>query len=232
MKRNLICHIAPLNNPMLDYNLRQIAKYIKVFNGRRIINIAQGVGLLKVSAIQDKMNLFGLQQGRDYEITLSANDSSRETGAFIDNLLPAIKSDDEKEITFFCHAKGITRKDSEPCRRWADFMYRYNLEDIEKVEWVLSNPRYVFAGIFKIGPVPPVVPVWHFSGTFWWFNNARLFKRDWQKIDRQRFGTEAYPATVCAEQEGYCLAYSNIGKDGLLYKEQTWDQIDSGVFLP
>ena len=50
---------------------------------------------------------------------------------------------------------------------------------------------------------------WHFSGTFFWFNNKRLFSKDWKNINvLNRFGVETYLSNYFSDKEAFCLKYN------------------------
>jgi hypothetical protein len=229
MKANLLYHICPMNNPMLVFNLEQLGQYWKVFTGRKIINIASGAGLLPSGEVRKMLKEHGCT---DAEIIVSGNDPTRETKIFMEKLLPAVKSDSASEVSFFAHSKGITQPESQWCRKWAEYMYRFNLKDVKKVFAVLVS--HTFAGIFKTGKCPPVVPTWHYSGTFFWFNHKKLYGlKTWNNIEMGRWGVEAYPGTQVASTDAACLAYPNMGgRINSLYLPNTWKAIEEGEALP
>lgn len=225
MKKHLLYHMAPIKNPMLDFNLEQLEKYWAVFDGRKVININQAAGLLRPDRIEPLLAKYHLD---GCEIIYSGNDKTRETRPFVEKLLPTVEH--EPGITFFAHLKGSTRPESSACRKWAEYMYRFNLQDARKVEAALSH--HAVAGIFKTGPCGTTVPCWHYSGTFFWFRNDILFLRKWRDIDLDRFGTEAYPARMFETHEAACLAYGNVGGNVNLYQNETWERIEKGDLQP
>lgn len=225
VKRNLIYHVAPFDNAMLDLNLRMLARYQDVFNHKRVIHVAQGDGLLSVADFCARARRHGLDLDL-MDLRTSPNDPVLcETPAFRNILLPAVSSLEEDEITFYGHAKGVTRPQQVECAKWTEFLYRYNLSDMAGVEKVLR--KYACAGIFKVSrPIAPVRVAWHYSGTFFWFKNSKLFSRDWQKIEMSRYGVESYPATQFASREACCLAYKLRYPYFDLYDPGVWSKIE------
>jgi hypothetical protein len=225
MKRNLIYHVAPLDNPMLDFNLGMLARFLDVFNHKRIINVAQGENLLPLDAFLDRARRSGLKT-EQIEFTASENHPvHRETAAFADVLLPRVQSLDPTEITFFAHAKGISNPSSVESKKWAEYMYRYNLSNLDKVERALL--KYACAGIFKlVQPFTQVQLPWHYSGTFFWFNNAKLFSKDWKNIEMSRYGTESYLPRLFESKEAYCLAFQLWYPYLNLYDADIWAKIE------
>lgn len=113
-------------------------------------------------------------------------------------LLNKIESLDENEITFYCHAKGVRWQRAKFRRAeelWTAYMLETNLSDIERVENVLSIKT-------KWGCFGCIVAMeehrnsyegesyfpkrtgnnaqgWFYDGTFFWFNNKKLFSKNW-----------------------------------------------------
>jgi len=210
---------------MLDFNLKMLARHLDIFNHKRVINVAQGENLLSLDAFLERARCNGLDPER-FEITTSENHPiHRETAAFVGILLPRVQSLDPEEITFFAHAKGISNPSSVESKKWAEYMYRYNLSDIPRVERALR--KYACAGIFKIvQPFTQIQLPWHYPGTFFWFNNARLFSKDWKKIEMSRYGTERYLPRLFESGEAYCLAYALRYPYLDLYDADIWAKIE------
>ena len=225
MKTNLIYHIAPFRgNEVWIKNIQCLLKYIRIFNNKKIVNVATGENCHNLEEVKKYF------AGYDAEfITTPNNPELRETASFI-KLLEKVYSLDSGEITFYAHTKGVSRASGGSCgeavRLWYEYMYRYNLSNIEKVREILK--KYPCCGYFKIAKQIPWFPEfsrWHYSGTFFWFNNYALFSKNWQDIALERFGTEAYLSRFFSSKEAYALFMN--------YKHELYD-IDywQGVVLP
>lgn len=205
--RNLLVHIYPKDNVMLDFNLDYISKYIHIFNGKKIINVAQGSGLLNLDQFKNKLIKKGVDI-KDIIFTTNKNNSLQEVEPFIKNLLPKVKSLNENEITFYCHSKGTSKKSFDIPKLWAKLMYENNLKDIRKIEKCLK--KYPCCGILKkgIGKAGGLKSPWHFSGSFFWFKNKELFSKNWKKINaKHRCGVEIYLPLHFKSKEAYFLRY-------------------------
>ncbi|OGW76089.1 MAG: hypothetical protein A2Z72_01860 [Omnitrophica bacterium RBG_13_46_9] len=221
MKTNLIYHVTPMseNNVWVD-NINCLLKYIHVFNNKKIINIAVGDDLLAAEEV--KRYFIGF----DAEFITTANDpKTRETASLI-RLLEEVNSIDSDEITFFAHTKGTTRQGDalKTSVLWYEYMYRYNLSDIAKVKKVLT--KYPCCGCFKRSGYRaynfPRFSKWHYSGTFFWFNNRALFSRNWREIENSRLGAEAYLSRFFSDREAYCLFMKNTYD---LYHMDYWNEV-------
>ena len=72
----------------------------------------------------------------------------------------------------------------------------------------------------------PIECPWHYSGTFFWFNNKKLFSiPNWQDVPQSRWGVECYLGKHIDVEDAYCLrAGGRSGGD--YYQSKTWDFID------
>lgn len=227
MKTNLLYHVALIDSPMLDENLQYLARYWSVFTHRRIVNLAMQPDWLCVKDFMGRWQKAGLPLD-GVEFVESKNDPAHwESLSFVNTLLPRIKSLDKDECTFYAHAKGVSRSPSAAIRSWINFVYEHNLGDMVNVRKVMR--RYAVAGVLKISqPFTAIKMSWHFPGSFFWFNHARLFSRDWRDIERDRYGIEAYPARHFKSREAYCLACPLTYPYLDLYDESTWEKIQRG----
>jgi len=205
MKTNLIYHITPfIENKAWIENIQCLSRYMQIFNNKKIVNVAIGENCHNLEEVKKYFNSYDVEF-----ITTPNNPELRETASFI-KLLEKIYSLDPNEITFYAHTKGVTRTkgDSlgEAVRLWYEYMYRYNLSNIEKVRKILT--KYPCCGYFKGVARPPWFPEfsrWHYSGTFFWFNNYALFSKNWRDIALERFGTEAYLSRFFSNNEAHAL---------------------------
>ncbi len=213
--RNLLWYCYPRSgNGVWQRNIGQLRKRIRLFNGRRVVAIATDKTTDPAGHVKD---LLGDVVHEFIEI---ANGPVHEMEAFPE-LLGRVETQDSRHITFYGHAKGVTRRatDTAAAGNWADCMYQVNLDYAPLVEETLK--RYHVCGAFKNhGPAfPGLASNFHFAGSFYWFRNRELFKRQWrfwETFDKTWYGTEAAPGIWFKPEEGGALFLPNTGV-GVLY---------------
>lgn len=208
-KKNLIYHVTPFGNYL--WNLDQLAKRIHLFNGVKLIAVAQGnlkdgTPLTPLSEVKQHLPLGVTAFPVENDINL------RETAS----LLPLLErlhdsAPGADNITFYAHTKGTSRQDEhfkmkEAIRLWTEIMYGQLLDNISGVEAHLEKAPCV--GCFKrygrFGHFPRTSK-WHYSGTFFWFRNRDLFLRSWRDVPRMRYGAEGYLSTLFGPEESACI---------------------------
>lgn len=214
-QRNLIYFVAPLltNMPSWQKNLAMLLKRIELFDGKRVICVAQGKGCAKLSAVQAFFEGIRIDEWQ----TITNNKKIREVAAHID-LLESVK--DTPGVTFYAHTKGVTRGPNPAVKYWVEASYEVNLDDWSSVERALS--QYSMCGAFKhygMFSLPNNFR-WHYSGTFYWFRNDDVFSRNWKKVDRTFIGAEAWPAFMFKSTETACIAFDDIRN---AYSIEEWD---------
>lgn len=201
--RHLIYHICPLKSgaEMWRWNINELLRRIHLFNGRRIAGIVTGPECDPPEAVREVLNPHG------FECLERVNRKDRGELQTMPEMLGMVASTAADEITFYAHAKGVSRSTvATPCRQWAAMLYEACLDDIAAVERALED--FAFAGAAKsYGRFP--VP-WHYSGTFFWLRNERVFARPWRKFIQQRYGSEAWPGGVAAHTEAACLLLDDV----------------------
>ena len=216
-KRNLIMHVWPTSNGAWQWNLDQLIKRRHVFTGKVVIGVAEGPNTATRAEVEEYA-----QQLNPTVFSVPNNPRIRE-GATFQKLLQAIK--DDSSITFFCHAKGARHgesfgSDGSTLRPWTETMYRVCLDDIGKtIEQLktstMTGPFRRF-GNFKT----PGNHRWHYSGAFYWFRNADVFERNWQKMDLFFFAVESWPGLLFRPEEVACCFHDNCGD---LYRMDYWN---------
>jgi hypothetical protein len=207
--RHLIYHVTPIGN--WGWNLNQLLKRQTVFNGVKLIAIAQG-------KTKDGKELLNWQQVRkhiplDIQCVPVENDPVlRETASLPELLRRLHAKAPSTGITFYAHTKGTSRGDAPPkmqeaIRLWTEIMYSQCLDRVNDVEKILET--HTCCGAFKrygrFGHFPRTSH-WHYSGTFFWFRNKDLFEHpNWQSVPRSRYGAEAYLSTLFNEVESGCI---------------------------
>lgn len=197
MKRSLYYFVCPLGN-VWRWNVEQLLKFWGTFNHKKIISIVTGPGLENPDVV---MKCFTDPAVR---FLIAPNDATfGETKHFLMGLatfLPAV----EDEITFYGHTKGVSHQGDtlKHVLRWADAMYVLNLSSPELVDSIMS--RYSAMGCYR-QKMPHGGSDWHYSGTFFWFRNREIFKREWSSIQQARHGVEGYLGKHFREDETYEL---------------------------
>ena len=205
-------------NPILYFNISNLKRFILNFNGKKIINVTYDKDIdFAVNFIKENFSEYD-----DIQFIYTQNHPElHETVPFINELLPRVFSTNENEFTFYGHSKGVSRYKHEIealCLLWIYTLYQENLKNFNLISQVLN--KYSCCGCLRINkPYTALSFVsWHFSGTFFWFNNNKLFsKQNWQTIFGSRYGVEGYLGTHFNLEESYCLAY-NIpeGKENIM----------------
>lgn len=205
MIRNLLYNCCPLErSEEWRLNIDRLNIYGEVFNGRKIVLIKTGPELIDPPDVESAF-AFG-----NIEFVHWPNDKElQEVAGFIETL-GMLKSLREDEITFYAHTKGVSYGNIltlYAVRNWRNKMYDECLRDPKFVEVILS--RFACAGCYQryesMIPLPPDA-VWHYSGTFWWVNHARLFSNPrWDEVFLSRYGTEAYLGRLFRLEDTYCL---------------------------
>lgn len=213
--RNLIYHIYPVHgNGVWQWNVSQLLSRIDVFNGRKIVSIVTDN---KTDSVEDVQDMFP----SEIEFVVKKNKKrSGETVTFI-SMLRDVIDDDQNAITFYGHAKGVTRKSSERSviQRWTESMYSACLDNVDHVERQLVDHGVV--GAYRrqqqLGKAR-----WYYSGTFYWFRHIHAFHRNWKYVDPKYWGSESWPGNLFNLNESSVLIADKVGS---LYKSDELDRI-------
>ena len=214
--RHLLYFVCPLHNGGIwQRNVAALKQRIGLFNGRRIVAIATGNPIRKrgirpanLDSPDMVINEFG-DSGCEFQIV----QNDRRLGEVVawrqlwERVLPG-GSDD---VTFYGHAKGVTRQIHPTVSRWTEILYETCLDYWPLVQQQLRE--FPVTGSFKkLGYCFPGVPsTFHYSGTFVWYRNADLASRNWTAPPRQWAGTEALPGIIFKPEEGGELFHSAYG---------------------
>lgn len=205
MKRNLLFHLFPMKTSEIwRWHIERLAQHKAVFTGRRIVSVVLDGRCAEEADIREALKPL------EAEVHFNPNsDELCETWHFI-KMLGMLESQDPQEATFYCHAKGVTRKGEElhAVKQWCQAMYDFDLGMVDVVDRMLSTHGTV--GSFRIFMKHAGV-LWHYSGTFYWLKHSALFSRDWRIIERSgRWGVEGYPGLQFFSNESASLTPDNI----------------------
>ncbi len=216
--RNLIYHITPfVTNDIWLRNVRQLLKRIDLFNGKRVIAVATGDGLIAPDQVQAA---FGNHQ---VEIITRPNSTQlRENATFLP-LLESIADPAPHTATFYAHAKGVGK---DVCclgpplgsRYRRNAMYHELLDDWSRINELLIDSAIVGTHRrqhnenHQIYPDGQSTSPWHFAGTFFWFRNADVFSTDrWREVWQPTgWGAEAWPGRMFDFEQSACVAYDGL----------------------
>lgn len=206
MKRNLLYSCCAQNwTEEWKLNIEKLNNYADRFNGRKIVFIKTGEGLVDATEVEAKFVL-----GPATEFVRWPNDTTlREVSGFIEGF-EKLESLDPNEVTFFAHTKGTSYSNLftiAALRKWRNTMYKECLDNIARVEAALL--KYACAGCFRVDCYVPPLPIdakWHFSGTFFWVNHAKLFSHpDWRIVHKTRWGAEGYLGKLFPLEQSFCF---------------------------
>lgn len=180
---------------MLEVHFDYLRKYKNVFDGRKVIYIAEGT-IDRASVSKSWQEIFpGSKE------VLVENDAKIGMAAHFVNMLQEMKG--QPGYTFFCHSKGMTvvpERHRLATMKWVDVMYYNNLELLGNR---IDDNCSVFFGALRV--YNHGTRNWYYPGSFFWFNNKTLFKRNWNHCD---FGNdvEQFPASISNFSETCCLS--------------------------
>lgn len=200
--RNLLFHIQPLSNHGVWQRwVLHLLKRMDLFNGKRAVAILTGDGYDPPEKVQEAF------RGTIDHFIVTSNDSNLRETKTLFPLLQHVKTTDPKEATFWGHCKGITQQVSPGSMShiWGRVMLESCLDYWPLVSKLLEG--YSTAGSFKKVGWSWGSSSWHYAGSFFWFRNAELFKRNWTKIDTTWWGIETYPGSHFRENEAATIFY-------------------------
>jgi len=210
-KRNLVYHVAAFKTTdNWKRNIEQLSKRKHVFTGRKQVTIATGESLENPQAVKNAFA--GWSDVEFYEV---ANSRTLRENVNSKAMLERIESEDQGEITFFAHTKGVsTPGSSEGVMLWRNSMYHALLDNMQEVELALSHKPVVGTHrVHKVANFPDGSKSgeWHFAGTFFWLRNADVFgRKDWRELIQQTgWGMEAFPGLTFKYEDSHCMAYDN-----------------------
>lgn len=192
MARNLLYHITPMG--AYRWNIAQLQKRLHIFDGQCFIAVAQGKGFDPIEKVRrmfpSHVMLFPVPNDKEL----------RETASF-PLLLDQIEKTSSDDITFYGHTKGVTHGSDPAVKLWTEALYYLNLDLIKQVEELFQKQdasmvgSLVRHGVFEHMPAKSK---WHYSGTFFWFKNDKLFaKKNWKEVPKLKYGVEGWPSLVC-----------------------------------
>ena len=216
--RHLTYHVwAASHGDSWQWNLQQVAKRWSLFNGKRIIAIAED----KTSAPADEVIEFAQSLGLtfDHHVIRGNKSKLREVVTWIPMLeLLSPGSAAENEVVFSAHAKGQYRPNQSQTHDWARLMYESCLDDWPTVYDALRSS--LMAGSFREYGLFGTDHNWAYSGTFFWWRLAEIGKRNWRSVEQAFCGTEKWPGRLCDPRETACLFLNDSKR---MYDRPYWE---------
>ena len=211
VRKNLIYYIY-FDGVVNDYhrlNLALLNKYWHLFDGHKIIKVS--VNDMSI----DLDPLFNLMPELQFWIELVQNNQMGEAVHSYDSLNQV-----DSGVTFYAHCKGVSRPHMNGLVTWINKLYDENLSKEPNLNGKL------FAGICaKLLDCSPYVPYdFHYSGSFYWFDTAKVKER-LKDFELNKYFTECFPAIVANMSEcqfNYHYTFHNVN----YYLEETWQSLD------
>ncbi len=216
--RNLIYHITPFaSNDIWLRNVRQLLKRINLFNGRKVIAVATGDGLVSAEQVREAFGNVAVEI-----ITRPNSAQLRENATFL-VLLESVADPDPQTATFYAHAKGVGKDvcclgPPRGSRYWRNAMYHELLDDWSRINELLIDSAIVGTHRrqhnekHQIYPDGQSTSPWHFAGTFFWFRNQDVFSTEkWRDVWQPTgWGAEAWPGRMFDFEQSACVAYDGL----------------------
>lgn len=221
--KHLLFHIWPRKTHAGTWqrNLDQLKLRWPLFTGKRIIAVVTSNDSHPFEAVQEYMH------GYECEWVHAENNPALREVATFNALFGAVEN--LPGYTFYAQAKGVTKpvNPGVSIHAWTTTMYEILLDYWPLVEQALKT--HCTTGIFKKsldGAFSGSRSTWHYSGSFCWFKNAELWRRNWRAIERVWFGIESYPSMIFDSKEAACLFYEST-KQFDLYRLHNWQRVEA-----
>lgn len=224
---NLIYHVfANAANDVWLRNVRQLRRRFGIFNGRKVVAIATGPGLVHPDDVQAAFAWPGV------EYLIVPNDAEVGHAASFPALLAAVRSKDPHEATFYAHTKGAANGSQDPkaIEYWRNAMYASLLDDLPKLQEGLREfaavgaCKSVHPGL-RAFPSPITWANWHFAGSFFWFRHDRIFNDCRHTfVPHDYYGVEAWLGGFLGPQEAGSLLQPRPETD------HVWTAYERGVW--
>jgi hypothetical protein len=203
-KLNLLYHVYPLKrNDVWRANVKQLAKRLRIFSGRKLVAVAVGdkcYGMDVVRKAFDDPTIEFLEIPNDPAL--------REVATFLP-LLEAIASTEPDEASFYAHTKGNSTKDNAlGAEMWRNAMYHHLLDgvnicrDLLLIHPCVGTTKMQWPDGYEPYPTRLKHGNWMFAGTFFWFRHKDVFGHpNWRDVPQDRYGAEAWLSGLFAADQ-------------------------------
>ena len=222
--RNLIYHIYPRKHTgMWRWNVAQLLRRFSIFNGQRIVSIVTDDSTVPVEEVR-RMFPAGVTFHQ------FPNDSKLGEVVSFETLLKSVENIDQRQITFYGHAKGTKYSAVEllnnKVHTWSEVMYSTLLDYPGIIEDSFRKHAMIGAFLKSGNRFGELEPSWHFAGTLFWFRNDAVFaKNDWNRISPMWWGTEEWPGRMFKREDVDCLLHAGTAPDMRMYEPKYWKRI-------
>jgi len=216
--RHLTYFVCPLGQGWRP-NLARLRQRMSIFNGRRMVFVAQGPGLAPFDLVRQEL------EGCDVIWMTGENSVQLKEYIGFPHLLRSMSEyRSEADVTFYGHAKGVSSAAWGPgVERWADSMYSGLLDYWPAVQRELATACCVGLWRKRQGWRPANTSDWHYAGSFRWVRNRDMYSRDWDNYLMDWVCPEAHVGGVFRLAESACL-YGDCGSaQTQLYGSDAWD---------
>lgn len=217
MKYNLAYHVYPKRHPgTWTRSVDHIVARWKLFTGKKVIAIASDHSTIDVERVMRRFP-------PDAEFIRVRNVVKRREMHSFEQLMESVLTRGDR--TFWCHGKGSTRGTDTTAHDWCDLMFHCLCDYPSLIDKILMTAPIV--GIMRRFGNHFVDCPWHYSGTFYWFDNDEALARDWRKNPQDGWGTEKWPGCHFTREEACCLFMENAGDP---YVREFWDSTITPAF--
>lgn len=220
--RHLLYHVYPrAKQPHVwRRGIDQLRMRWSLFTGRKVVAVVTGDGLSPAADVREYLPA-------DAEVVEVANDSRLREVATWGPLWSQFLAGSPRGAVLYAHAKGVTRSDDpgNSCHWWSSMLYSLCLDRWDAVAAQLKH--YPITGAFKkVGRgFRGSRSAWHYSGSFFWARLDDFAGRPWQQIDRQWWGSEAWPGLAYRATEAGCIFHEGRVPSLDLYAPKYWDHV-------
>lgn len=204
-------------------NLQHLRQYWSLFNGRKLITVATGPGLLPPATVARHLP-------EDPHIELAQIENVPQLGEShaLFNMLAELRKRATPGITFYGHAKGVTRSYSQSVRSWNQLAYKHNLEISHEALTARLKQRPISGCFRRLGSFAPAMGNWHYSGSFYWFSNSAVFAHAWSELPVSYFTSEIWLGELFKPCESFCN-FADNEKAAVFYSyaPQHWESLQA-----
>lgn len=207
MANNLLMHVYPRRGGPWRDAINGIRQRLPLFDGRRVIGVVHGDGLEPADLVCEELRDIGT------DFIVRPNDSGLREVATMRPGIEVIER--EPGRTFYCHTKGATHDRGTVPQEWRDVMLSVCLDFPRLIDCVMESAK-VCGPFRRFGGLGVE---WHFSGSFFWFDNDSIWRRPWRYVQEAWYGVETFPPCNFHLPESACLFMDRCGD---LYDATYW----------
>jgi len=205
---HLICHLFPRDCPLFHLHLHFLGQLFSAIHGKIVLGIVR----LHEPRVYDLSDWITTQQRNhpqaEFHILRLENQPELGEMTTFPSMMELVRSRSPKEYTFYCHSKGIKKRNDSFIALWCELMYKLSFASFDVMMFHEKDADMggILRSRWQLRKISRRVP-WHYSGTFFWFHH-RLFQRYRAAMLEQDFyGVEFWPSTICSEERALCFRF-------------------------